>query len=101
MNAPTPPILNTWLPQIAPCASAGLLGTKMEAVAVTATNTLAPLSLLPSGDLFLLIVNGTVFTPVDPQPQFSLYGQLIQWTGGLYAILPGSSVVAVYSTIMP
>lgn len=70
---------------------------QMDALTITVANTFPPLSLTPNLNLFLLIINGSVFTPVGASPPFSVSGTTITWTSLLYAVNPGDSVVAVYS----
>jgi hypothetical protein len=101
---------NTWIP-IAGCTnstdSTGNGGTpppaqqflsfRMEPLAVTALNTLAPLNFPATGDLLLLIVNGQTFTPADSSFSLTVDGQHITWMSTIYSLVLGADVVAVYS----
>ena len=93
-------VFDEWV-SIAACAASSRisLAFQMETVAVTGVNALAPLAFTPSGDLFLLIVNGAqTFTPADGS--IALGGSQILWgTNNPYSVGTGDAVVAVYTYI--
>ena len=69
--------------------------TNMEPLTITATNVLPPVSFLPVGGLFMLIINNSTFTPDDGS--FMISGQSIVWLSSVDSVNPGDTVVAVYS----
>lgn len=70
---------------------------QMDNLLVTALNTVSPLSRIPNMQLFLMIVNGSVFAPVGASPPFTVSGDQITWSSSLYDLNLGDSVVAVYT----
>jgi hypothetical protein len=66
----------------------------MEKLTVLAANSLSPVTWVPDGVVFLLIVNGVTLTPFD---SFSLSGQTIVWGTGPFGVNPGDTAIAVYS----
>ena len=92
---------NTWT-DFSPGKTFGdVLAIGMEAVTVGTTNYLPALSQTPSGDLFLAIVNGRVFTPADANAPFGLQGNQIIWGTGPFGVNPGDIVTAVYTYLAP
>lgn len=70
---------------------------KMEELTITVTNTFPLLSESYSGNIFLLIINGSTFVPVGALPPFSVSTNTITWLSTIWSVNPGDSVVAVYS----
>jgi hypothetical protein len=67
----------------------------MEPLVITTTNVLPPVSFLPVGGMFMLIINNSTFTPDDGS--FSVSGQNISWLSSVDSVNHGDTVVAVYS----
>jgi hypothetical protein len=69
-----------------------------EIVAVTAANTLAPLSNVPvdGATTMELVVNGRVFAGCESPPSFTVSGNTITWTSTIYSVNPGDVVIAHY-----
>jgi len=84
-----------WVPGQTPAPS--LMAFAMEPLTVLDTNRVTSLSYPPSGDVFMLILNGAAFTPADATPAFMLNGQAINWISGTFAINFGDTVTAIYT----
>jgi hypothetical protein len=92
---------NQWTP-VASCGGAPtVIDVTIERLAIAVANVLPPLANTPTGAMFLLVVNGTVFTPVDLNPAFSLSGAIVTWTSSLYSVGPADNVVAIYNYLRP
>ena len=77
-----------------PTASSSLF---MEALAVTAPNTLPPLAKTPDGAFIMLVLNGRTFLPLGASPPFSVAGQVIAWLSTVWGLAPGDEVNVAYS----
>jgi hypothetical protein len=79
-------------------ASGGGGGNRfMEALTVTAVNTLSSLTHVPIGDFIELVVNGQTFLPVGTSPPFELSGKSITWLNTIYSLNPGDNVAVAYT----
>lgn len=77
--------------------SVGGLQLTMQQLTITTNNEFPPLSFpFTINGIFILIVNGTSFTPVEAPPPFSVDGTEITWLSTTLAVPPGSDVVAIY-----
>jgi hypothetical protein len=70
-----------------------------EALAVTGTNVLTPLSTSPAGDLLELVVNGQTFASEGPSAPFTVSGTMVLWNpaNAGFSLTPSDIVVAIYS----
>ena len=69
-----------------------------DVLAVTAPNTLAELTRVPDGRVFILFVVGQPFFAISPTPAFTYSGTEITWISSLYSLVPGDEVVALYTS---
>jgi hypothetical protein len=78
-------------------------GVFAEALTVTGSNTLSPLTKDPAGPV-LLIVNQSAFLPVGSPPPFTVIGRIITWGSTVYGLQP-TDVAAVWypvaATVQP
>lgn len=73
----------------------------VEAVNVTATNTLAALAYQPDGKVIVVFVNHMAFFAVGSPPSFSLSGKTITWNSHEpISINPGDNVIVVYTHVL-
>lgn len=81
-----------------PAGAAGGFTPSEEAIAVTATNTLAALSFTPLASSLVLIVNGKTEHCLDSPAPFTFSGTSITWSAANagYALATTDKVVAVY-----
>jgi hypothetical protein len=92
--------MNAWTqidacaPAASPTATASLF---MEALAVTAPNTLSSLTKTPDGAFIMLVLNGRTFLPLGTPPPFSVAGQVITWLSTVWGLAPGDEVNVAYS----
>jgi hypothetical protein len=88
-------MFNTWV-ETTGCGDMPLsLQNNMEPLTITTSNMLPPVSFVPEGGLFMLVINGTTFTPDDGS--FTLSGAHITWTSNIYSVNPTDTVIAIYS----
>jgi len=89
------------LPPVTPPSPPIIGGTliNQEALVVTATNVLSPLSTTPSGALLELIVNGQTMSSEGGSAPFTVSGTTVLWNpvNAGYSLAPSDIVVAVYS----
>ena len=89
--------MNEWMP-VAGCAGVAMQTFEfMEALTVTAPNTLSLLTHAPDGGSILLVVNGRTFMPVGAPPPFLVGGQTITWLSTIYGLAPGDEVNVSYT----
>lgn len=69
--------------------------TSMETLLISAVNVLPSVQFPPDGGLFMLVVNGVVFTPRDGS--FSVSGSSITWLSTIFTVNPGDAVIAIYN----
>jgi predicted NAD/FAD-dependent oxidoreductase len=69
--------------------------TSMESLSIVVQNTIPDVAYQPVGRLFMLVINGSTFTPDDGS--FTVSGQSIDWTSSIYSVQPSDTVVAIYS----
>jgi hypothetical protein len=77
--------------------NAPIYNIMMESLTISTLNTFPALTYAYEPGSFQLIVNGYSFAPVGASPPFSVSGSAITWSSSIYSVLPGDSVVAVYS----
>jgi hypothetical protein len=71
---------------------------RMQSMTISVINTFPALTSTYSGQMFMLIVNGTCFTPADSPSPFSVSGTTITWNGAsVWSVNPGDVVTAIYS----
>lgn len=79
----------------------GVVGqaVSMEQKTITTTNVIPPMNQTPSSAVFELIVNGRTFTLVDPEPSFTITGNVVTWVNSNYSLNPGDDVIAIYTWV--
>jgi hypothetical protein len=80
------------------CSALAAAVPTMEQVAITALNALAPLSKVADGNFIELFVDGRPFFPVGTTPDFSVSGKVVTWLNTIFSLIPGSTVIAVYTS---
>lgn len=71
---------------------------KADNLTVTSENVLSNLSQHYNGNLFLLVVNGVVYTPYGNTPFFSVNGNGLTWNNSTgLNLLPEDNVLAIYT----
>ena len=72
----------------------------MEVIAIVDDqSTLGPLSNTPSGAMFMLIVNGVVYTSIGVDPPFTISTTSLLWStvNAGFELMSTDSVVAIYT----
>lgn len=88
-------VFNQWIPTDECTEMARQILTSMETMLISSVNVLPGVQFPPDGGLFMLIVNGVVFTPRDGS--FSVLGSAITWTSTTFSVNPGDAVIAIYN----
>ena len=89
--------MNEWV-AVAGCGATPMQTYEfMEALTVTAPNTLSALTYPPDGGSIMLVNNGRTFMPVGTPPPFSVSGQTITWLSTIYGLAPGDEVNVAYT----
>ena len=74
-----------------------ILRIQTDNLVIGGTNIFPLLSQIPNGEMVEVIVNGRSFTSADEPTSFTVDGQQITWTSGIFSVSPGSYVEAVYT----
>lgn len=85
--------------RIAPDPASGGMRLQMDALTVTAVNTVSALSRAQNGGVFLLYVNGVAYRSIGGSPPVSVSGTAVTWSASNagFALATSDEVTAFYS----